>query len=110
MVDTQVIKTHVDIFDNFIKQNLYKEEMYYVFDRSVYNKLMYTGKIEHFLIELKTYYHSNKQFYINRKPMSYNHFNTVIRQICRRNDTKLNHIVKYRQSKYETEYHIFIAT
>ena len=90
MSKNQVIKKYVDIFNDFVKNIMYEKE----------------GR--DFLIELKRYYYKNKHFYIDRENITYNQFNTVLRQICKINNIDIEIKIKYENSKYSPEYHIFL--
>ena len=104
----QIIKRYVDIFDTFIKDNFNKENDYYVYNILVFKKIFFNKKIDQFLIHLKDYYYVNKQYYLTRTPITYNQFNTIIRQILKINNIEYKKNVKYINSKYTTEYHIYI--
>jgi hypothetical protein len=103
----QIIKLFVDNFEDFIKENLQKENDYYVYNYITFKKLEYDGKLVQFLETLKPCYYKNKHYYIERHPMTFNQFNTVLRQICKRNNIKFNSNIKYNSSKYSIEYFIY---
>ena len=103
----QIIKLYVDIFENFVKENFQKENNYYIFNHITFKKLEYDNKILDFLQSLKEYYFKNKHYYLERNPITFNQFNTILRQICKRNDVKFDSNIKYNSSKYSIEYFIF---
>ena len=51
-------------------------------------------------------YYKNKYFYLTRDPMTFNSFNTIMRQIMKKNDIIYTNKIKYTSSKYQVEYHI----
>ena len=104
----QIIKKHVDFFDDFIKENFILENDYYIFNNIVFKKLEYENKIPDFLEQLKSYYFKNKHYYLERNPITYNQFNTLMRQICKNNDLMFKTKIKYQSSKYTIEYYIHI--
>ena len=108
MSKNQVVKKYVDIFDDFVKTNFVRENNHYIFNNLIFKKLVYEDKITKFVESLKEYYYENKHFYLNRLPITYKQFNTLIRQICKRNEIKISTSVKYESSKYTTEYHIMM--
>lgn len=108
MSKNQVIKKYVDIFDDFVKSNLVHENNYYIFNYLTFKKIIYEGQIEPLLIQLKTYYYKNKHFYIERPDITYNQFNTILRQVCKKNNIHIEIKIKYENSKYSPEYHIFL--
>ena len=108
MSKNQVIKKYVDIFDDFVKSNFIQENNYYIFNHLIFKKINYEGQINTFLTQLKTYYYKNKYFYIERQDITHNQFNTILRQICKRNNIQIEIKIKYENSKYSPEYHLFL--
>tara|TARA_Y100000816_G_C25918113_1_gene478804 strand:+ start:269 stop:595 length:327 start_codon:yes stop_codon:yes gene_type:complete len=104
----QIIKKNVDFFNEFIKENFILENDYYIFNNIVFKKLEYENKVQEFLEKLKDYYFKNKHYYLERNPIKYNQFNTIIRQLCKNNDILFNSKIKYQSSKYNIEYYIYI--
>ena len=104
----QIIKKYVDFFNDFIKDNFILENDYYIFNNIVFKKLEYENKVQDFLEKLKDYYFKNKHYYLERNPIKYNQFNTIIRQLCKNNDILFNTKIKYQSSKYTIEYYIHI--
>jgi hypothetical protein len=83
-----------------------KTEKYYLFDINAYKKLLFYNLQAGFCENLKDYYHLGKQFYLTRK-MKYNHFTTVIRQICKLCNIMYTSQIKYNESKYNIDYLIY---
>ena len=108
MSKNQVIKKYVDIFDDFVKSNFLHENNYYIFNYLTFKKIIYEGQIGPFLTQLKTYYYKNKYFYIERQDITNNQFNTILRQICKKNNIHIEIKIKYENSKYSPEYHLFL--
>ena len=104
----QVIKKYVDIFDDFVTSHFIRENNYYIFNNLIFKKITYEGQINVFLNQLKDYYYKNKYFYIERPEMSHNQFNTILRQICKNNNIHIEIKIKYENSKYSPEYHLFL--
>ena len=103
----QIIKKKVDYFELFIKENFTFEKDYYIFNHVVFKKLQYENKIYPFLEVLKDYYYKNKHYYIERNPITFNQFNTVLRQLCKVNEIEYTSKIKYNSSKYSIEYFIY---
>ena len=104
----QIIKKYIDFFKDFVKENFMIENDYYIFNNIVFKQLEYENKIPEFLESLKEYYYKNKHYYLERNPITYNQFNTIIRQICKNNDINFTNKIKYQTSKYNIEYYIYI--
>ena len=104
----QIIKTYVDIFESFVKKHFILEQDYYVYNMDVYKKLSFGTELKDFLCELKQYYYKNKYYYLEREPIQFNEFNTVLRQIFKKNNMNVEKKIKYNMSKYQIEYHIYI--
>ena len=104
----QIIRSYVPFLSDFITNNFNYENGSYIFNNLVFKKLQYEDKINSFLNELKSYYYKNKHYYLERDPITYNQFNTLLRQLCKNNDIQLQSKVKYNASKYDVEYYIKI--
>lgn len=105
----QIIQKKVEFFDSFMKDHFVKEQGYLIYNIEVYKKLSFETILYPFLESLKPYYFKNKYYYLERQPMTYNYFNTVLRQILKRNNIAYEKKVKYLMSKYQIEYHIQIT-
>jgi len=105
----QIIQKYVDIFEPFVKKHFILEKDYYIYNMEVYKKLRFDEELKEFLLKLKQYYYKNKHYYLERESISFNEFNTVLRQIFKRNELKIDKKVKYTMSKYQIEYHIYIT-
>ena len=102
----QIIKKYIDFFKDFVKENFMIENDYYIFNIIVFKQLEYENKIPSFLENLKEYYYKNKHYYLERDPITYNQFNTILRQICNNNEINFSNKIKYQSSKYSIEYYI----
>ena len=104
----QIIKKKVDIIYDFIKENFNYENSYYVYNIFIFRKLTYNNIINSFLKSLEPYYYKSKHFYLNRDVITFNIFNTILRQIFKKNDISYTKKIKYINSKYSIEYMIFL--
>ena len=104
----QIIKLYVDVFDQFVKDNLVKENNYYIFNHLIFKKINYDDTLKTFMISLKPFYFKNKHYYLERDPITFNQFNTILRQVCKRNNIKYDTNIKYNSSKYSIEYFIYL--
>jgi len=77
----------------------------YFIDTASFKKGILNGKIEEFFSELKPFYHESKQTYLERR-LTYNHFITVLRQVCKNTSIKYTKHMRYEKSTYEVVYHI----
>ena len=102
----QVVQKEVDLFEPFVKTHFISENDYLIYNIDVFKKLNFENQLVPFLESLKPYYYKNKHFYLERDPISYNNFNTILRQIFSRNKIKIKKKVKYIMSKYQVEYYI----
>ena len=103
----QIIQKEVDIFESFVKEHFIQEQDYYIYNIEVFKKLLFESLMAPFLESLKSYYYKNKYYYLERSPMTYNYFNTILRQIFKRNQIHFVKKVKYVMSKYQVEYYIY---
>jgi hypothetical protein len=85
-----------------------KKPKYYVLDINAYNKLKYnkTTWYEEFTKSLKPYYFISKHYYLDR-PLTYNHFITVIRQLCKANNLEFSKKISYSKHDYNSDYYIY---
>ena len=107
-MSNQIIKTKVEIFNNFVITYFIKENDYYLLNEDLFKTLIYNNIIYDFLEEMKKYYYKSKFFYLERKPILYNQFSTILRQICNKNEINYEKNIKYKMSKYNVEYKIYI--
>lgn len=83
-----------------------KTEKYYFINLNAFRKMTFHMYHEPFFHGLLDHYHASKQFYLTR-PLTYNSFTTIIRQICKSNEIMFTSNIHYNQSKYNIEYFIF---
>ncbi len=105
----QIIQKKVDFFESFVKEHFIKEQHYYVYNIEVFKKLSYESQLQPFLESLKACYFKNKHYYLERWPLSYNQFNTILRQIFNKNEMNVEKKVKYTMSKYQVEYRVYFT-
>lgn len=97
------------ILYELFEQICLKTEKYYLVDHNAYKKFIYYHLQEPLCNDLMEYYHSSKQFYLTR-PMSYNSFTNIVRQICKSNGVMFTSQIKYNESKYTIEYLVYPET
>ena len=84
MSANQIIQTNVSNF-HFVTYFAVENDTL-IYNLEVFKKLMYEGKIPEFLEELKEFYYKNKHYYLSRSPITFNNFNTIMRQIMNKNE------------------------
>ena len=105
---SQTFKSPINknILFEFLEKICEKREKYFVFDLSSYKRGELNNENDLFLEIVKPYYHTAKQFYIERK-ISYSRLCTIIRQICKFNSISFTTKVLYSKSKYNIPYYIY---
>jgi hypothetical protein len=83
-----------------------KNKEYYLLNNISFKKGIYNNYIKNFLEQCSEYYHISKRKYIN-KPLTYNSFVTIVRQICNFNKILYKSEIKYDRSSYDINYYIF---
>ena len=83
-----------------------KYDDYYVFNYIAYRKIFYYNLFEPFAETLKPFYIKKRQFYVTKRPITYNMVTTIIRQFCTLKDIDYT-IATTHQSKHQ-EYRIYI--
>lgn len=84
-----------------------KYDSYYILNNEAYKKGIFNGDIQKFIIDCKPYYFISKRKYLTRT-LNYNHFITIIRQICKHLNIKYNNKIKYEKSTYDIVYNIYL--
>lgn len=97
---------------SFIQSHLWCEPNHshktYILTFELYKKLMYNKVIEEWVYQLKPYYYPSKQFYVERS-LTYKHFATILRQLCRHHAISFSSNIQYQRSQYTTHYHIILS-
>jgi hypothetical protein len=107
MSTNQIFKTDVppDMLWRFLETNgLEKDGGYWLFTKAQYKKAVLLKTIEPFLLILEPYYHESKKHYIQRK-MSYSHFTTILRQLCKFQKAGFQKNLVYDKSTYTIDYY-----
>jgi len=92
----------------FLEKICFKTDKYYLIDMNAYRKLLFHNINEEMCNAIRSYYHTSKHFYLDRK-MTYNSFTTIVRQICKHNNIMFTSQIKYNESKYNIDYLIYFS-
>ena len=105
----QIFKTLVspELLYEFLKKHSEKQDDYYLFSPILYKKAVFHNVISVFNEQIASHYHESKKHYIQRK-MDYNHFITIIRQLCNSHGINYTTQMVYNNSTYDIIYHIYI--
>ncbi len=104
----QIFKKRVpnEILFELLEKICLKYDKYYYIDLNAFQKMKFHNHHIEFCNTLKTYYYKPKHFYLDR-PMDYNSFTNIIRQICKFNSIVFSSKLKYNQSEYNIDYFIY---
>jgi len=104
----QIFRKNVDpqILYELLSKICLITDKYYCVDMNAFRKMTFHLYHEEFFKTLLDYYHVSKQFYLTR-PLTYNSFTTVLRQICKSNEIMFTSTIHYNQSKYTINYFVF---
>lgn len=91
---------------NLLEEISLKTSNYYVVDMNAFRKMQFKNLWGQFSSEILPYYHLGKQYYVTRD-ITYNSFTTIIRQICKYNAVMFSSKIKYNESKYNINYHVY---
>jgi hypothetical protein len=80
-------------------------ENHYYFDINAYAKLRYHEYHINFFRALRPYYGDTKKEYVER-PLTYNNFTTILRQICKYNEIPFQSRMNYARSTYNIDYYV----
>jgi hypothetical protein len=110
-----IVKDQSQIFkENIPKEQLFsllksicffKDPASFFLDKPSYKRGIFTGEVPIFLEKCKPYYYLSKQSYLER-PINYNNFATIIRQICKSHGIPIERKVSYDKSQHQLTYSI----
>lgn len=101
--DIQILYTLLDTISS-------KMDRYYVIDANSFRLLQFYGDTvyKEFVEALTPHYHVSKRMYLTR-PLTYNSFTTIVRQICNVNRVVVTRKPVYTKSVYSVEYLVHFA-
>ena len=107
-MSNQIFKKNVpnSVLYDMLEQICLKTDKYYFIDINSYKKLMFHQLQNKFIEVLRDYYHTGKQFYINRT-FTYKSFTNIVRQICKSNSIMYTSEMKYNESKYNIVFYVY---
>jgi len=107
-MSTQIFKQKVpiEILYEILENICAKNDKSYVLNNISFKKAIYNNYISDFYEKCRPYYHTSKHHYLDKK-LTYNSFVTVIRQICKSNNTMFCSKIKYENSSYDFHYFIY---
>ena len=98
-----------NIFVDFIRDNCDINNNFYILSKTTFRKAEYHKRIKPFCDSLLPYYHSSKRYYIER-PLDYNKFITIIRQLCKACNAPYTSRILYNKSTYDILYYISLPS
>ena len=105
---SQIFKSNIpiDILFKLLDKICVKYENHYVLNNGAYKKGIFNGDVQQFIQDCTQYYYMSKRKYLTRK-LNYNHFITIIRQICKHLNIRYTNKIKYERSTYDIIYNIY---
>jgi len=91
---------------NFIDKFAFKNNNYYLINKSYYKKAQFMDIIDNFIEKIKPYYHLSKVKY-TENVNTYSKFMTIIRQLCKINNINYASKILYNKSTYDINYFIY---
>jgi hypothetical protein len=76
----------------------------FCFHLVTYQRAKYHNQIEPWLEKLRPYYLKAKQHYLDRKPMLYVNFATIVRQLCKSQGFTVTTSLDFDKSRYDIVY------
>ena len=96
----------LDTLYTFLDKICLKTHKYYVLDVNAFRCLQYHREwYDEFMKSIRAHYHVSKQWYTERD-ITYNHLVTVIRQICKGHDVRMDRKTAYSKHDYNNDYYI----
>ena len=106
---SQLFKENIPmtILYDFLEKICVKDSInhWFIFSKSAFKKAEIYDLIIKFKTVIKPYYHTSKQYYVERN-LTFIRFTTIIKQICHLNNKEITSKIIYNKSKYEMEYYI----
>jgi len=104
----QIFKQSVpsEVLFDLLEKICYKTENFYYIDVNAYNKMRFYQYHVEFFETIKPYYQASKRFYVER-PLKYNYFTNIVRQICKNNSIAYSSKMNYGDSKYNIDYYVY---
>ena len=105
---SQIFKSNIpiDILFKLLDKICVKYENHYVLNNGAYKKGIFNGDVQQFIQDCTQYYYMSKRKYLTRQ-LNYNHFITIIRQICKHLNIRYTNKIKYERSTYDIIYNIY---
>lgn len=91
---------------NFISKFAYKNNDYYIINKSYYKRAIFLNIINDFVTDIKEYYHISKRRYTDNVN-NYTKLMTIIRQLCKINNINFISKIIYTKSTYDIVYYIY---
>ena len=110
-MSTQIFKKKIpnEYLFQLLDKICVKTKNYYLINKISFKKAMYNNYIKDFYELCREYYHISKRKYID-KPITYNSFMTIVRQICNFNNIIYKNDIKYDRSSYDINYYVYFIT
>jgi len=107
-MSTQIFKKKIpnEYLFELLDKICVKFKDYYLINTISFKKGMYNNHIKDFFDLSRDYYHISKRKYID-KPITYNSFMTIVRQICNFNKITYKNNIKYDRSSYDINYYVY---
>ena len=107
-MSTQIFKNTIpnDMLFNLLDEICLKNEKHYTFNGEAFKRGVYKELIQEFITQCVPFYYLSKRKYLE-KPLTFNSFATILRQICNFNKISYTSQIKYDKSTYGIEYYIY---
>jgi hypothetical protein len=107
-MSNQIFKKNIpnELLFDLLENLCIKNDKHYIFNNNSFKKGLYNGIINTFIEDCKPFYHNSKKKYLEKK-LTYNSFNTILRQICKFNKITYTSQIKYDKSKYDINYYVY---
>jgi len=108
---SQIFKSNIpiDMLIELLDKISVKYDNHYVLNNNSYKKGIFNGDIQSFIEKCKPYYYISKRKYLTCE-LNYNHFITIIRQICKHLNIRYTNKIKYERSTYDIVYNIYLPS
>ena len=108
-LQSQIFKTNIPItlLAELFEKICIKHDNHYTLNNNAYKKGIFKGDVQKFISDCLPYYYISKRKYLTRS-LNYNHFITIIRQICKYLNIKYTSKIVYEKSTYDIIYNVYL--
>lgn len=106
-MSSQIFKSNIEreLVISFLEDYAEQNDRFFIFSKTSFRQAEFHNAIEPLCEKIKAYYHTSKQYYLNRK-LNFSKFITILRQLCKSSGISYTSRIVYVNSSYNIIYYI----